>query len=101
MILALKKVLSYRKLGTEPLLSTAFVLLYSISSDHGAMQPSHISPMEALLCDVDKDDATDMKRFVHSQPLLWHLDKDLQKCGRRLVEAYGERVIVTFSVRFL
>ena len=49
---------SYRKLGTEPLLSTAFVLLYSISSDHGAMQPSHISPMEALLCDVDKDDAT-------------------------------------------
>ena len=42
LILALKKVLSHRKLGKENLLSIVFVLLYPILCDHGAMQPSHI-----------------------------------------------------------
>ena len=42
LILALTKVLSYRKLSKETLLSIVFVLLHSILSDDGAKQPSHI-----------------------------------------------------------
>ena len=42
LILALKKVPSYRKLGRENLLSIVYDLFDSIRSDHGATQPSHI-----------------------------------------------------------
>ena len=58
LILALKKVLSYRKLGKETLLSTALVLLYSILSDHTATQPSHIwlnVLIELYVCALQND----------------------------------------------
>ncbi len=46
--------------------------------------------MEVLMCDVDKNDEKELRRFMRSQQLLWHPDKFMQKCGSRLVE--GDRV---------
>ncbi|XP_071797298.1 NF-kappa-B inhibitor-like protein 1 [Asterias amurensis] len=64
-------------------------VLDSIGYDNLPWPCRHDDPdkmMEVLMCDVDKNNETEMKRFMRSQQLLWHPDKFMQKCGSRLVE---------------
>ncbi|XP_038064250.1 NF-kappa-B inhibitor-like protein 1 [Patiria miniata] len=49
--------------------------------------------IQVLTCDINREDAAELRRFVRSQQLLWHPDKFLQKCGSRLVERDRDKIM--------
>ncbi|XP_072014660.1 NF-kappa-B inhibitor-like protein 1 [Amphiura filiformis] len=51
------------------------------------------SMIQVLMCDINKENQHDFKKFLRTQQLIWHPDKFMQKFGQRLVPEDKDKIL--------